>query len=209
MNAKAKVAAGKVLKPLDEAQAQAVNPAKHVWLNASAGTGKTQVLSARVLRLLLGGVAPDAILCITYTKAGAAEMAQRVHERLAFWVGCDVNSLRTDISAIGLDPLDPELQQRARTQFARVIDSPMGAIRVQTIHSFCQTLLASFPFEAGILPGLRLIEGGEVTDLQGAVLADLLGEASDEGTLRRDRRLFSAQPRCPSCPACRYRARRL
>lgn len=177
----AKASLEDMLKPLAEAQALAVDPAAHVWLNASAGTGKTQVLAARVLRLLLGGVAPDAILCITFTKAGAAEMAKRVHERLALWVGCSEQALRTDLSAIGLNPLDTDLQWLARTLFARVIDSPAGAIRVQTIHSFCQALLASFPFEAGVLPGFRLIEGGEANDLRSAVLADMLRDPGQDG----------------------------
>src|SRR3546814_8437307 len=74
-----------------------------VWLGASAGTGKTQVLSARVLRLMLEGVSPEAILCITFTKAGAAEMAHRIHERLAMWVRMDDGDLRTELQALGLD----------------------------------------------------------------------------------------------------------
>ena len=172
------------LAQLNPAQRTAVDPAAHVWLNASAGTGKTQVLSARVLRLLLQGTPPDAILCITFTKAGAAEMAHRIHERLALWVGCPDGSLNTDLEAIGLD-YTADLRARARTLFARVIDSPAGAIRVQTIHSFCQSLLASFPFEANILPGFRLIEGGEARDAARSVLAELLTDAA-EGARRRD-----------------------
>ncbi|MBA4747165.1 MAG: double-strand break repair helicase AddA [Sphingopyxis sp.] len=173
-----------ILKNLDAAQLAAVDPAAHVWLNASAGTGKTQVLSARVLRLLLLGTSPDAILCITFTKAGAAEMAHRIHERLALWVGCKDEELRTDLQAIGLDGLDRELQAYSRTLFARVIDSPAGAIRVQTIHSFCQSLLASFPFEADVLPGFRLIEGGEAKEARRALLAEMLSDAA-EGARRR------------------------
>ena len=173
-----------ILKNLDPAQLTAVDPAAHVWLNASAGTGKTQVLSARVLRLLLLGTSPDAILCITFTKAGAAEMAHRIHERLALWVGCKDEDLRTDLQAIGLDGRDQELQALARTLFARVIDSPAGAIRVQTIHSFCQSLLASFPFEAEVLPGFRLIEGGEATEARRALLGEMLGDVA-EGARRR------------------------
>ncbi len=171
------------LAQLNPAQRIAVDPSAHVWLNASAGTGKTQVLSARVLRLLLQGVSPDAILCITFTKAGAAEMAHRIHERLALWVGCSDGELNTDLEAIGLDYGD-DMRGQARTLFARVIDSPAGAIRVQTIHSFCQSLLASFPFEAAVLPGFRLIEGGEAKAERLAALADLLSDVS-EGARRR------------------------
>ena len=173
-----------LIAQLNASQRLAVDPASHIWLNASAGTGKTQVLSARVLRLLLDDNAPDTILCITFTKAGAAEMAHRIHERLALWVRCELAELRTDLEAIGVDPDDAELTARARTLFARVIDSPAGAIRVQTIHSFCQSLLASFPFEASILPGFRLIEEAEAAPLKRRVLAALLTDAS-EGARRR------------------------
>lgn len=203
-----------VLKPLRAAQLDAVDPAEHVWLNASAGTGKTQVLAARVLRLLLDGVSPDAILCITFTKAGAAEMAHRVHERLALWVGCADHDLRTDLMAIGVDHQDTERWNRARTLFAAVIDSPAGAIRVQTIHSFCQSLLASFPFEAEVLPGFRLIEGAEADDLNRTVLAELLGEAGVEGDSRRvkigvvSRRLGEQAAREFVSQAARYFQRR-
>jgi ATP-dependent helicase/nuclease subunit A len=189
----------RVLKPLDERQLRAADPRAHVWLNASAGTGKTQVLAARVLRLLLDGVNPDAILCITFTKAGAAEMAHRVHERLAIWVGCDEQALRVDLQAIGVDYLDTAVLAEARTLFARVIDSPLGAIRVQTIHSFCQSLLASFPVESGILPGFRLVEGSDAAALRHQVLGGLLTEGGDAGERRRDqlgrlsRRLGAAQ----------------
>ncbi|PZQ22537.1 MAG: double-strand break repair helicase AddA [Sphingopyxis macrogoltabida] len=173
------------LATLDPRQGAAADPAHHVWLGASAGTGKTQVLSARVLRLMLDGVSPDAILCITFTKAGAAEMAHRIHERLATWVRMADGDLRLDLHALGLDWQWPGLMRRARSLFATVIDSPGGAIRVQTIHSFCQTLLASFPLEAKLLPGFRAIEEDEAAALQRRVLADLL-EADDEAPVLRD-----------------------
>ena len=158
------------LHDLDPAQQAAAQPDEHVWLGASAGTGKTQVLSARVLRLMLAGVAPDAILCITFTKAGAAEMAHRIHERLALWVRANDFDLRADLQALGADVHQPGILDRARSLFATVIDSPGGAIRVQTIHSFCQTLLASFPLEAKILPGFRALEDSEAGALQREVL---------------------------------------
>lgn len=168
------------LATLDARQGAAADPAHHVWLGASAGTGKTQVLSARVLRLMLGGEAPEAILCITFTKAGAAEMAHRIHERLAAWVRMSDGDLRLDLHALGLDWQQPGLMARARALFATVIDSPGGAIRVQTIHSFCQTLLASFPLEAKLLPGFRPIEEDEAAALQRQVLGDLLNAPGDE-----------------------------
>ena len=167
------------LATLDARQGQAADPTAHVWLGASAGTGKTQVLSARVLRLLLDGVPPEAILCITFTKAGAAEMAHRIHDRLAAWVRMADGDLRLDLHALGLDWERPGLMARARALFATVIDSPMGAIRVQTIHSFCQTLLASFPLEAKLLPGFRPIEEDEAAALQREVLGDLFEEEAE------------------------------
>ncbi|AJA10458.1 UvrD/REP helicase [Sphingopyxis fribergensis] len=173
------------LHDLDPGQQAAAEPGDHVWLGASAGTGKTQVLSARVLRLMLAGVAPDAILCITFTKAGAAEMAHRIHERLALWVRMDDGDLRLDLRALGADWQQPGILDRARSLFATVIDSAPGAIRVQTIHSFCQTLLASFPLEAKIMPGFRALEEGEAADLQRQVMGKLLSELGIEGDAMR------------------------
>src|SRR6188768_666792 len=94
--------------PLEDNQRRAVDPADSVWLSASAGTGKTQVLSARVLRLLLTpGVRPENILCLTFTKAGAAEMAERVNAVLARWVRLKPEPLAADLDAIGAR-VDPE-----------------------------------------------------------------------------------------------------
>jgi ATP-dependent helicase/nuclease subunit A len=170
------------LKPLVGDQRQASNPADLVWLSASAGTGKTQVLSARVLRLLLHGVRPEAILCLTFTKAGAAEMADRIHARLAHWVRLADKHLRKELYNLGEDNGDAAVA-RARTLFARVLDAPGGGLRIQTIHSFCQTLLAAFPAEAGLIPGFRPIEGREEAALARRTLADLLAEAERGGDL--------------------------
>jgi len=165
------------LQALKDAQRSASDPREHVWLSASAGTGKTHVLSARVLRLLLGGVRPEAILCLTFTKAGAAEMAERIHARLAYWVRLDVRKLRQEIFALGENHLDDDLVAYARTLFARVIDASGGGLRIQTIHAFAQTLLAGFPLEAGLIPGFRPMEAREEAVLQRNVLAELLVEA--------------------------------
>lgn len=175
----------KLLKTLDGGQRAAAQPDDHVWLGASAGTGKTQVLSARVLRLMLAGVSPEAILCITFTKAGAAEMAHRIHERLAMWVRMADGDLRLDLAALGADWAEPGILDRARSLFATVIDSPGGAVRVQTIHAFCQTLLASFPLEAKILPGFRALEDSEASMLQREVLGPLLARADVDGDAMR------------------------
>ncbi|MEG3177498.1 double-strand break repair helicase AddA [Sphingomonas sp. RB3P16] len=165
---------------LKDAQARASDPGGHVWLSASAGTGKTQVLTARVFRLLLTGVDPGAILCLTFTKAGAAEMAGRIGDRLAAWVRMAEPDLVSDLQALGEDPT-PALRARARTLFARVLDAPGGGIRIQTIHGFCQSLLAAFPVEAGLVPGFRPIEAREEAVMAREALAEMLLAAEAEG----------------------------
>lgn len=173
-------AADGTLPRLVEAQARASDPAAHVWLAASAGTGKTQVLAARVYRLLLSGVDPGAILCLTFTKAGAAEMAGRINARLAAWVRMPDPALATDLIALGETP-SPTLVARARTLFAKVLDAPGGGLRIQTIHSFCQSLLAAFPVEAGLAPGFRALEAREEAQLAREALSGLLVDAEREG----------------------------
>ncbi len=170
------------LLPLTEEQAEASAPAYDVWLTASAGTGKTQVLSARVLRLLLNGEPPESLLCLTFTKSGAAEMANRVHSRLAFWVRAPGKVILADLVALG-EPRDVEQIAFARTLFARVLDARGGGLRIQTIHSFCQTLLASFPAEADLAPGFRPMEEREARKLAQSVLADLVRDAVAGGEL--------------------------
>ena len=131
--------------PLKDNQAHAANPRDNVWLSASAGTGKTQVLSARVLRLLLTpGVDPSQILCLTFTKAGAAEMAERINSVLARWVRLDDVKLMQELGHLGADK-GPEARDHARTLFASVLDCPGGGLRINTIHAFSQWLLANFP----------------------------------------------------------------
>jgi ATP-dependent helicase/nuclease subunit A len=171
------------LPRLKGAQAAASDPHAHVWLSASAGTGKTQVLAARVFRLLLRSVDPAAILCLTFTKAGAAEMAQRISNRLAAWVRMPGPQLAADLEALG-ERATPELQARARTLFAGVLDAPGGGLRIQTIHGFCQSLLAAFPVEAGLTPGFRPLEAREEAVLARETLATLLVDAERDG---RDR----------------------
>ncbi|MBS0502344.1 MAG: UvrD-helicase domain-containing protein, partial [Proteobacteria bacterium] len=169
------------LPPLQPEQRDASDPSQQVWLSASAGTGKTQVLVARVLRLLLQpGSDPSAILCLTFTKAGAAEMSNRLSERLAHWVRLPGTELAAELRALGED-FGPAAQQRARGLFARVLDARGGGLRIQTIHSFAQALLASFPLEAGLTPGMRPLEGREEAALARRVLADLVLEAEREG----------------------------
>jgi ATP-dependent helicase/nuclease subunit A len=173
------------LKPLDRlrgAQLSASRPRDHAALSASAGTGKTHVLTARVLRLLLSGVDPASILCLTFTKAGAAEMAGRIHARLAYWVRLKDVDLGNELLALDEDP-GPETRERARTLFARVLESAGGGLRVQTIHAFAQGLLAAFPSEAGLAPGFQPLEAREAQALARATLADMLVRGEEQGDL--------------------------
>ncbi|MBK6800949.1 MAG: double-strand break repair helicase AddA [Novosphingobium sp.] len=177
---------GKRLFPLTREQRPAVDPGEVVWLSASAGTGKTQVLSARVLRLLLQpGVNPSEVLCLTFTKAGATEMAARINEVLARWVRLGETELAAELKAIGAD-IGPDTLAHARTLFAAVLDCPGGGLRIDTIHAFAQWLLAAFPHEAGLVPGARAMEDRDRDLLLREVLADLLVEAersNDAATL--------------------------
>ncbi|WP_066552465.1 double-strand break repair helicase AddA [Croceicoccus bisphenolivorans] len=167
--------------PLKDRQADAVDPRDTVWLSASAGTGKTQVLSARVLRLLLQpDVEPSQILCLTFTKAGAAEMATRVNDVLAGWVRADDVSLAADLRAIGA-AFDPDTVARARTRFAAVLDCPGGGLRIETIHAFSQWLLSAFPLEAGLVPGTRPMEDRDREILLRETLSELLLDAERSG----------------------------
>ena len=172
---------------LEAEQLSASAPGEHAALSASAGTGKTHVLTARVLRLLLAGVDPSSILCLTFTKAGAAEMADRIHRRLAYWVRLKDAELAAELRALG-EEYDPEARARARRLFARVLDSAGGGLRIQTIHAFAQGLLAAFPAEAGLVPGFRPLEGREEQLLARQTLAEMLVRAEEggDGGLIRD-----------------------
>jgi ATP-dependent helicase/nuclease subunit A len=165
---------------LKGAQLAASAPAEHVWLSASAGTGKTTVLAARVLRLLMRGVKPEAILCLTFTKAGAAEMARRVRGDLARWVRLDEATLFNEIDALG-EQAGPEQIAKARQLFAGLLEARGGGLRVMTIHAFCQTLLSAFPIEAGLAPGFKPIEGREADALAASTLGELVTKSEREG----------------------------
>jgi ATP-dependent helicase/nuclease subunit A len=181
----------KTLPALMDQQALAADPVAHASLSASAGTGKTQVLTARVLRLLLQGAKPESILCLTFTKAAAAEMANRIGLRLASWVRRKRSELWSDLEALGEKP-DDRLIERARQLFARVLDCP-GGLKIQTIHAFAQSLLAAFPAEAGIVPGFKPIEGRAEQELVRRTLAELMtnAEAAGDDALIRDVQVLS------------------
>jgi ATP-dependent helicase/nuclease subunit A len=171
------------LKPLRAEQAIASSPDSHVWLSASAGTGKTHVLTARVFRLLLNGVPPERIMCLTFTKAGAAEMANRVHERLAAWVRMDDTALFMDLEALG-EASGPEARAAARLLFARVLEATGGGLKIQTIHSFCTALLGAFPLEAGLVPGFRPLDERGQAELARSTLVELVVAAEESGDER-------------------------
>lgn len=177
----------KGLQPLLGNQARAAAPDAHVWLSASAGTGKTHVLTARVFRLLLQGVRPENILCLTFTKAGAAEMADRIHDRLAAWVQMDDKGLFADLEALG-EESGPDARDFARRLFAEVLESTGGGLRIQTIHGFCQQLLTAFPLEADLTPGFSPLDQREQTNLARQTLADMVVRAHETG----DEALFAA-----------------
>jgi ATP-dependent helicase/nuclease subunit A len=145
---------GEILMPhqiAGKAQQLAAHPHHSVWVAASAGSGKTKVLTDRVLNLLLEGCDPTRILCLTFTKAAAAEMANRVRVRLGEWTILSDNDLQKSLENLqGFPPSDEKLK-RARTLFGLTLDTP-GGLKIQTIHSFCQSLLKRFPLEAGLSP---------------------------------------------------------
>lgn len=131
------------------AQGRASDPTASAFVSANAGSGKTHVLVQRVIRLLLDGVPPERILCITFTKAAAANMAQRVFETLGHWITLDDAALDAAIRDAGVARPDPKMRLRARELFACALDTP-GGLKVQTIHALCTRLLQQFPFEANV-----------------------------------------------------------
>lgn len=133
---------------------EATSPALDAWVSANAGSGKTTILRNRVIRLLLEGVAPDRILCLTFTKAAAAEMQGRIFAELARWVGLDDPTLTMEIAALTTTgPTAFQIEKRrldlARTLFARAIEAP-GGLKIQTIHAFAERVLHLFPLESGV-----------------------------------------------------------
>ena len=157
-------------------QLRAADPARSVWVAASAGTGKTKVLADRVLRLMLGGTAPQRILCLTFTKAAAAEMAVRVNQTLAEWAIAGEGALAKALADLTGETPDAARVDAARRLFAQVLDAP-GGISIQTIHAFCQSLLARFPLEAGVPPHFQVMDERTSAEMLGAALESLYAEA--------------------------------
>jgi ATP-dependent helicase/nuclease subunit A len=130
-------------------QIEASDPARSAWVSANAGSGKTHVLAQRVIRLLLDGADPARILCITFTKAAAANMANKVFQELRAWTQLEDDALDSAMRRIGVRSIDARRRERARRLFALALETP-GGLKVQTIHAFCAQLLHLFPFEANV-----------------------------------------------------------
>jgi len=153
-------------------QSRASNPEASVWVSANAGSGKTHVLTQRVLRLLLTGTSPGQILGLTFTKAAAANMATRIFNTLAQWASIGDEALAAAIVETGAEKPGPQDLVFARQLFARTIETP-GGLRIQTLHAFCERLLQLFPFEANVPAHFRVIDEREA----GALIEEARDEA--------------------------------
>ena len=161
-----------------QAQVDAARPDTSTWLGANAGSGKTRVLTDRVARLLLDGVEPQHILCLTYTKAAASEMQNRLFKTLGAWAMMDSAALVQALETLGVEgQVDGERLREARTLFARAIETP-GGLKIQTIHSFCAALLRRFPLEARVSPQFTEIED-RAADLLRAEIVDAMADGPD------------------------------
>ncbi|MBL8531510.1 MAG: double-strand break repair helicase AddA [Hyphomonadaceae bacterium] len=167
----------------DNAQRAAANPADSVFVTANAGSGKTKVLVDRIARLLLEGSRPSAFLCITYTKAAAAEMQRRLFERLGAWCVADDGTLAAELAQLGAP--NAKLSD-ARALFARALETP-GGLKIQTIHAFCERLLARFPLEASVPPGFQIADEARAAALlaQARARAALSAEAEHAAAFER------------------------
>jgi ATP-dependent helicase/nuclease subunit A len=167
-------------------QAEVSNPEISAFVAANAGAGKTHVLAQRVVNLLLSGVEPGKILCLTFTKAAAANMAKRVFDTLARWTTLDDVALDEAIRERSGMPADAVRRALARRLFARALETP-GGLKVQTIHAFCAQLLHQFPFEANVSARFAVLDDTEQTQLleQLTLLVLLDGAANPGGPLGR------------------------
>ena len=158
-------------------QIEASDPAASAWVAANAGSGKTHVLALRVIRLLLDGVDPAKILCITFTKAAAANMANRVFDELRRWTALDDIELDATIKQIsGIEP-DAARRTLARRLFAMALETP-GGLKVQTIHAFCTRLLHHFPFEANVAARFSVLDEAAQAQLLNEISLGVLLDAA-------------------------------
>jgi ATP-dependent helicase/nuclease subunit A len=149
----------------------ATDPTSSAWVSANAGAGKTHLLTDRVTRLLLAGSDPARILCLTYTKAAAAEMTARLFHRLGAWALMSDPDLSASLAGIGAGVADATRLRQARTLFAKALETP-GGLKIQTIHAFCERLLARFPLEAGVPPGFEIADDARAAALLSRARAD-------------------------------------
>ena len=154
-------------------QRRAARPGASVWVSASAGTGKTKVLTDRALRLLLAGAAPTRLLCLTFTKAAAAEMGNRVSGTMGEWATIGDADLDKELAdLLGRAP-GAEERGAARRLFARVLDAP-GGMKIMTIHAFCQSVLRRFPLEAGVAPHFEVMDERDAAEALEEAKVELL-----------------------------------
>ncbi len=163
------------------AQLKASDPAATAWVNANAGSGKTHVLVDRVIRLMLAGTEPSRIMCLTFTKAAAAEMANRLFDRLSKWIALDDKALSDQLEGLGSPAADTHLLERARQLFTRALETP-GGLKIQTIHAFCERVLQLFPVEAGIVPHFTMLDDRESLSLLQSARNDVLVAAKSDGS---------------------------
>jgi len=174
------------------AQSRASDPTVSAWVSASAGSGKTKLLTDRVLRLMLAGTPPGRILCLTFTKAAAAEMAQRLNRRLGEWAVDDDAQLNTSLTALLGRAATPAEADLARRLFAEVLELA-GGMRIATIHAFCQTLLRAFPLEAGLPPQFTVLEESDAAATLAEAREDALARAAGSGALAEVAGLVAAE----------------
>lgn len=172
-------------------QARASDPTASAFVSANAGSGKTHVLVQRVIRLLLSGVPPEKILCITFTKAAAANMAERVFTTLGHWVTLDDTALDAAIRAVGIPHPTAKLRRDARKLFACALETP-GGLKVQTIHALCTRLLQQFPFEANVPARFAVIDERDQTDMMERANLKVLLEAARDPDSVTGRALLTA-----------------
>src|SRR6476659_5515975 len=174
-----------------DTQARASDPAASSFVSANAGSGKTHVLVQRVIRLLLDDVAPEKILCITFTKAAAANMAERVFTTLGHWVTLDDDALDAAIRDAGIPHPSARLRKSARTLFACALETP-GGLKVQTIHALCTRLLQQFPFEANVPARFAVLDDRDQNEMMERANLGVFLEASRNPESATGRALMTA-----------------
>src|SRR4026207_1130026 len=163
----------------DRNQGRASDPDASAWVSANAGTGKTEGLVRRVLRLLIPGSKPHCILCLTSTKPAAAEMQNRLLKELAAWATAPEDNLREKLLLLmGRAPEDGDLRT-ARRLFARALEAK-GGLKIHTIHGFCERLLQRFPLEAQVTPHFKVLEERAQADMRRQAFDATIARAAEQ-----------------------------